>query len=193
MQRWRPEDQTAKGQFGFGFLLLVFVHNLNFCTLSFKAETNIEKRIIDFSYQLQMARRRTSPLQQGCRWGSGQGWTPSSPPRCRADGGWQSERRRPGAPQGWCILRQSENTMEEKLFLLHCAEKWSIKIKRGKFIFADVKHLKEIPKGLDRCSYLRGASHPHHGHDGWAETQGFLQAAFQQAEIFQLRTTPAQY
>lgn len=47
--------------------------------------------------------------------------------------------------------------------------------------------------GAARCAYLRRASHPHHGHDGRAETQGLLQAALQQAEIFQLRTKPGQY
>lgn len=60
-----------------------------------------------FSYRLQTAHRQTSPLQQGCPWGSGQARTPSSAPRCRTDGGWQSGRRRPGGQQGWCIPPQS--------------------------------------------------------------------------------------
>lgn len=42
------------------------------------------------------------------------------------------------------------------------------------------------------CSYLWRASHPHHGHDGRAETQGLLQTAIQQAEIFQLGTNTGQ-
>lgn len=71
-------------------------------------------KISDFSYRLQMAHRQTSPLQRGCLGGSGQGWTPSSPPRCRAGGGWQSGRRRPGGPQGWCILLRSEGTKERE-------------------------------------------------------------------------------
>lgn len=60
-----------------------------------------------FSYRLQTAHRQTSPLQQGCPWGSGQARIPSSAPRCRTDGGWQSGRRRPGGQQGWCIPPQS--------------------------------------------------------------------------------------
>lgn len=35
--------------------------------------------------------------------------------------------------------------------------------------------------------HLWRASHPHHGHDGGAEPQGLLQAAVQQAELFQLQ------
>lgn len=36
-------------------------------------------------------------------------------------------------------------------------------------------------------SDLRCASHPHHGHYRWAESQGLLQAALQQVQILQLK------
>lgn len=57
-----------------------------------------------------MAHRRTSPLQRGCRWGSGQAWTPSSAPRCRTNGGWPSGTHRLGGPRGWCTRPQSVRT-----------------------------------------------------------------------------------
>ena len=41
-------------------------------------------------------------------------------------------------------------------------------------------------------THLRRTSHPHHGHDGGAQTQGLLQTAVQQTEILQLQTTPGQ-
>lgn len=84
-----------------------------------KSSLNCKKLINDqfgdanirfLSYQLRTGCRQTSLLQQGCRWGIDQGWTPSSPPRCPSDGGWRSERRRFDDPQGWCTPQQSDST-----------------------------------------------------------------------------------
>lgn len=121
------------------------------------------------SYQLQTGCRQTSPLQQGCHWGSAQAWTPAAAPRRRAGAGWRSGRRTLGGRQGWCSQRPSGRTRESE------SERM-----RGR------TSVRNSFRWGGRCPHLRGASHPHHGHDGRTQAQGLLQAAFQQAEVFEL-------
>lgn len=83
---------------------------------------------------------------------------------------------------------------EKKKINIRCAEKRSIQMKRVQLFISSgcsvFKRRTNIKNTLGWCSYLWRASHPHHGHDGRAETQRLLQTAVQQAQVFQLRTTP---